>query len=276
MKENVFADISQDEEIKVYHYGMEQCDRGHFFGPAVRDHFLIHFILDGKGIFKSRGIKYNLHQNQAFLITPNEVTYYEADMEEPWVYCWVGFYGTRAGEILNNAGLTLNEPILTYDDSCRIPALMEQILDMENDKAGGELKLKGLLYLVLSEIQRVNSNMAHHADNKSYRQNYIEKAVDFISSNYSRQVKVSDIARHVGLDRSYFSYIFRESLNMSPQEYLIKFRMKKASELLRGTTFSIGDIARSVGYNDPLCFSKAFRRFLQVSPSDYRAGGKAD
>lgn len=269
MIQHNISSIPTDHEIQVYHYGMEKCDSGHFFGPAVRDHFLIHFILGGKGIFKAGGKTYVLHENQAFLIVPGEVTYYQADLNNPWVYTWLGFNGSRAGSILEDAGFTSENPVINFDGR-HIPGFMEEMLMVDINETGGALKLKALLYMVLSEVQKSAGSGARENRNINYRQVYVQRALDFIQKNYSSQIYISDIAKYLGLDRSYFSSIFKEGLSMSPQEYLINFRMKKAAELLQTTALTVGDIARSAGYTDPLCFSKIFKRVTGLSPLNYR------
>lgn len=275
MQSMYITNIKKDEEIQIYHYGMEVCEEGHSYGPAVRDHFLIHFILDGKGTFRNNGITYHLNKNQGFLITPEKITYYEADMDTPWTYCWIGFSGIKAHQILRDGNLTYKNPIISYDDDCLISHAMKEIIDTDIKNVGSGLKLKSYLYLVLSEIQRVNCVQESTQKRNHYTEEYIEKALDYIEKNYSRNIKITDIAKHIGLDRSYFSSIFKENMNISPQRYLIEFRMKKAAYFLESTSLSVGDIARSVGYNDPLGFSKVYKSVIGISPSEYRKRGNS-
>ena len=76
----------------------------HSFGPAVRPHYLIHFILNGKGIFQKGDKTYHLETGQGFFIEPDELTFYQADAKEPWEYLWVGFNGTMVPELLKQIG----------------------------------------------------------------------------------------------------------------------------------------------------------------------------
>lgn len=80
--------------------GKENCEPGHSFGPAVRPHYLLHVVLDGKGFYRKNGVTYSLHKGDAFLIPPMESTYYEADQEDPWTYAWVGFDGKNCKQTL--------------------------------------------------------------------------------------------------------------------------------------------------------------------------------
>ena len=70
---------SEQSFLTVYFCGKEECQPGHYFGPAVRPHYLIHVILQGKGIFQRNGVTYTLKRGDAFLIPPMESTYYQAD-----------------------------------------------------------------------------------------------------------------------------------------------------------------------------------------------------
>ena len=99
---------------------------------------------------------------------------------------------------------------------------------------------------------------------------YVSMAAELIASSYDRKIKVSEIADMVGVNRSYLTSIFKKEMNMSPQEFLINFRLEKAAEMLRETEEQIGTIASAVGYTDALTFSKAFKQKYEVTPSEFR------
>ena len=83
--------------LRIYYCGREQCAPGHFWGPAIRPHYLLHVVLHGKGEFFYQEKKYELSAGDAFLIEPMQTHYYQADKEEPWEYAWVGFDGSLRG-----------------------------------------------------------------------------------------------------------------------------------------------------------------------------------
>lgn len=88
--------------------------------------------------------------------------------------------------------------------------------------------------------------------------------------NYSHKITVNDISKYIGLNRSYFGSIFKKHTSMSPQEFLIKLRLEKAEELMENPKLNISDIARSVGYEDAMLFSKIFKKHYGASPTEYR------
>ena len=101
------------------------------------------------------------------------------------------------------------------------------------------------------------------------QESYVYTAISYIESHYGKNVKISDIADYVGLNRSYLYTIFKKHMGMSIQDYLISYRMKKACDFLALPQATIGNVAYSVGY-DPLTFSKIFKRTIGISPTDYR------
>jgi AraC family transcriptional regulator of arabinose operon len=101
---------------------------------------------------------------------------------------------------------------------------------------------------------------------------YIRHAVSFIEMNYA-SITVNDVVEYIGFTRSYFTTIFKKKTGISPQDYLMQYRLKNASRLLLETDLPVHVIAEKVGYDDPLYFSKLFRKTYRVSPRAYREKG---
>lgn len=270
IRENSIFSVLNKEgyDLIVYQCGMEKCNPSHSFGPAVRDHFLIHFIMEGQGTFYIDGKSYRLGKNEGFLICPDIVTYYEADRDDPWVYSWVGFRGLKAETYLEMANLNRENPVFKCQEGSLLQNTLENMRKARSLKYGRELRLQGLLGIFLSElIELAEKNDIHGANQIEM---YIKKVIQYIETNYSRDITIDDISRHIGLNRNYFSSLFKEKMKLPPQQYLISYRINKACELMSNTGLSISDISRSVGYNDPLGFSKIFKKFKGCSPRDYR------
>lgn len=257
-------------DLNMYQCGTEVCDPGHYYGPAVRDHFLIHYIHSGRGRFCVGDKVYHLSKGHGFLICPNIVTFYQADMDDPWNYSWVGFHGLKAESYLKSAGLTADDPIFTAHDDGFISECFRKMIEAKNLVKGREIRLLGYLYLFLSQLIEENGAGIFTDTADSRKEAYVKKAIEYIEMNYSRKMTISELARSIGLDRSYLGSLFKEHLNVSLQGYLKNYRMDKACELMKNEDLSIGDIARSVGYDDPLLFSKLFRKCKGVSPREYR------
>ena len=101
----------KDESLSVSCCGLSRTEPLHSFGPAIKPHYLIHFVLSGKGRFSIGGKEYPLEQGYGFLIPPEELAFYQADEEEPWTYVWVGFGGAHASELVKSMGLSISNPV---------------------------------------------------------------------------------------------------------------------------------------------------------------------
>ncbi|MBX4268485.1 AraC family transcriptional regulator [Clostridium estertheticum] len=254
-------------DLIVYHYGMENCKPSHSYGPALRDHFLLHYIISGSGLFELDGKSYTLHANQGFLICPDVITYYEASSKDPWIYTWIGFRGIKAETFLKNIKLDKDNPVFKCKGDI-IKKCFEEIRHSSTYKLGYELRLQGYLNILLSELTEQSEAFKTKGDGQ--KKNYIKKSIQFIETNYSRSMSIESLASYIGLNKNYFSTIFSELLGIPPQEYLIKYRVNKACKLLSNKDLTISEISRSVGYDDPLGFSKIFKQIKGVSPKSYR------
>lgn len=248
--------------------GLSRTESMHSFGPALKPHYLIHYILSGRGRFSTGGKEYPLETGYGFLITPDELAFYQADEKEPWTYVWVGFSGTQAAEYVKNIGLSVRQPVFRSDASEELYRIVKDMMEHNTFGLSNDLRRNGQLGVFLSVIAEGSRiEKTSEADRANV---YVRKAVSFIQSNYCNPIKVTDVAEYVCINRSYLYTLFQNSMGMSPQQFLTTFRITKATELLQLTSIPIESIALSCGYRDPLVFAKAFRQMKQMSPSSYR------
>lgn len=98
----------------------------------------------------------------------------------------------------------------------------------------------------------------------------IQTVIDFMSANLHRKVTLAEMARLINLSASYFSYFFKLQTGISPGKYLIRLRMERASQLLEASFLSVKQIMAAVGYGSRSNFRRHFRRYFDLSPSEYR------
>jgi len=259
----------QSVDLFLCYCGREDCTPGYSVGPAIRPQYLIHYIIDGEGSYSVNNKTYKLKKNQGFLICPNVLTYYEADKDNPWTYMWVGFNGVKAQTYLSYANLSEDNLIFEYSKDDSLKNYISEMLKLKEREHSNELKLEGLLYFFMSALAKTQKNTINQKCYKS-TELYLEKSIEFIENNYPNNVKVNDIASYIGINRSYLTNIFRKNINMSPQKFLINYKIDKACELLNNPELSIKVIAASVGYADPLTFSKIFKKVIGINPKSYR------
>lgn len=271
--------------VEIYFCGREQCAGGHSFGPAVRPHYLIHFILNGKGCYHVNGKIYPLQAGDAFLIYPGETTFYEADEEIPWEYAWIGFGGENCRAVLSSCAFSENGYIFRQasaaehekdavaekkDTIAETTAYLEKMIQCFESGCQNPLELLGYFYLVLSRItSRTQINQI------APEELYLQKALDYIHNNYGYPIHIQNLARQIGIDRSYLYKLTERKFHLSPQQYLIEYRLAKAREMLKNTSLSITEITFSCGFKDTSSFCRIFKKRTGISPGMYRKNPSA-
>lgn len=253
--------------LSVYNVGYERCSGLHKWGSGVRDHFLIHHIISGKGVYITPSGRFELKAGDTFLIYPYTEITYIADEYDPWEYYWAGFSGSDAEVIISRTDFTKEFPVMSVDFGGELRKRLNDIYISRGQSEAAALKMTGQLYLALSLLVE-KSDRGVVSENTSER--HIKSAKKFISYNYSLPISVEDVAAGAGVSRSTLFRAFTEVLAISPIEYLTHFRIEQACRLLKHTELSVTSVSLSSGYEDPLYFSKVFKRYKGISPSAYR------
>lgn len=280
MTNHLFS-VFQDErfmDLTIYQYGYEHCESLKSFGPYVRNNYLFHYVISGKGTLLSndereRPFRYDISAGKGFLIEPGYVNTYYADRDEPWEYVWVEFGGLRAKECMELAGLSYKSPVFTTTEPEYGERILDEMMTIVKSQNASSLELIGHLYLFCDDLIKYSSSRKQ-TQGGNLSEFYVREAVVYIEHNYAKNITVEELARMCKLDRSYFGKIFKKVLGQSPQEFLIHYRMAKAADALIVGNESVGDIGVSVGYPNILHFSRAFKGVYGMSPREYRQKNK--
>ena len=253
--------------LSVYNVGFQKCDPLYQWGPGIRDHYLIHYIISGKGYYKIKNTTFTLQAGDSFLVYPNTEVLYFADESDPWEYAWVGFTGSDASMILKATDFSPEKPIIRETPhGSDIHRQILHIYDARGNEFEHAVEMTGRLYTTLALFLKSSAKK----DTQLTSATYVQKSIEYISSNYSYAITVEDIADYVGVSRSHLFRSFESVLGQSPKEYLTDFRMKQACYLLEHSSLSITAIANSLGFDNSLYFSKTFHKQKQMSPKEYR------
>lgn len=252
--------------LSVYNVGFQKCDPGFCWGPGVRNHYLIHYIRSGSGIYTKGGQTFSLHAGDCFLVYPDVESMYQADLETPWEYSWVGFQGVDAEPIINAAGFTPNQPLLRQiANGDALDRQIHHIYDARGNSFANSVEMSGRLYTSLACLL---TNADAHTSETSY-DDYVKSAIDYMHSHYSYPISIQEVADYVGVSRSHLFRAFQQCRQQSPKEYLTSIRIEEACRMLKDTPLSITVIANSLGFDNSLYFSKVFRKAVGCSPTEY-------
>lgn len=232
--------------------GHEQCEPCHRFGPAIRDCFLIHFVIRGKGRLITEEGAFSLDAGEGFCIHPGEVTTYIADAEDPWEYLWVGVGATKENEqLLRRHGLETGVHCFVYRDTREVIPYLKGYI--ENATLYDYEYAQGALYLLLSTVEEVRWEHSTKGDR------YLQMCYDYMENVYGEELTVERLATHLNVSRSYLYRIFKSELGISPQRAILDFRLEKAAQLMEKGNISLTEIALSCGFCDLSHFSKAYK-----------------
>lgn len=266
--------LPEEQGIAVLFSGEGKPFPAHKIGPAVHDYYLIHTVLGGKGFFQCGGVDYPCQAGDTFAIFPGSLFSYQADREEPWHYAWVALQGYNAEKLLGQTGLTKEGPLLHSGDLHELSRLYEHIrLSFQQSSYPGleNLEADGWLRLLLHHLGWHNRTAlpVRTRELPETIDRQVEQAIRWIALQFNQTISIGQMASSLGYHRAHLSKAFKQRTGMSPKQYLLKVRMEKAEELLKGS-LPIEQVASAVGFADALYFSKQFRKWSGMPPSEYR------
>lgn len=261
--------------VAVLFAGGSQTKPGHQLGPKVVDYYLIHHVLSGRGEFTCGGETYALGPGDNFIIAPNELVRYASDPDAPWRYRWVAFRGDGAAPLLEAAGLAApRRPVVHTGRSRRPGVLIARIERAFRERMPGAALHAGgsLLQLFAAYRDALPAGDADSAAGSPEIEATVRQAIAYLSTQYAEPISIELMAESLGYNRAYLSKLFKQATGLTPVTFLLRLRLDKARRLLRERfDLTTGQIAASVGFQDPLYFSKQFHRQYGESPTDYRA-----
>lgn len=258
--------IYEQQDIAVNSFGHSVTAPRHQYGPAVRPYYLIHFILNGKGEYTTNHTSYQLSEGQGFLIEPDSPVLYVSDRDDPWTYIWVGFSGRFARTLIESLGLSSEQPIFRSSEKDKLLEYITNMIHHNHGSTEDTYYILGMLFLFLSTIAASNRDTLPPTDGNVY----VSQAITYIQNHITESIQIDDIARYVGLNRTYLSTLFKQHTGLSPLKYVQAFRLTHARSLLESTSLSVASIACSCGYQSPESLIKLFKQRYQISPAAYR------
>ena len=254
------------EAMTAYDIGSQRCAPGHRWAIGYTDRFLIHYVVSGKGTFETGGKKYCLHKGNAFLITGEKGGAYEADKIEPWHYVWINISGEMAVKFLKNVGVSEKNPIFESIGPDKLNQFAENLIQKRRENS---FIVSGALYEFMGEMIKTSKNRTEIAGKNP--EDYINICKNYIIVNSHKKITVNDLSAFIELDRTYLYRLFKKELDMSPNEFILGYKIKRAEELLLTTQLSVKEIANSIGYDDSLAFSRLFSKRYGISPTKFKS-----
>jgi AraC-like DNA-binding protein len=235
------------------------------FVSRDREYLGAHLMLSkkGRGVLEMNGARYMLEENVVFLIEAGAPhTYYP--YREPWHTAWIVFRDDRAllRGLLPPSGFPFR---LGGDLYAKYHGWIYE--QARADTIASAYKASALLYALATELvcERQCGRGAQGA-----RTSALDAALDFIHRNFDADVGLRAICAAAGVSGQYLCRAFQARLKISPYEYLIACRIRRAKELMADRRLTVGQIGALVGFRDASYFCHVFRRREKIPPKKFR------
>ena len=230
------------------------------YGVSVRNQYIIHYVLEGRGIFNGNPVE----RGQGFLITPGLLEEYHPDPLAPWRFLWVISEDANMEYFFARHRADRDTGIFTFHNIHELEAV-SKLLHAQGETPAPSTRLAEIFLHVF------HSCIASEGEGgRSVASVYYEFSVNYIETNLHRPLTVSDICGVIGVSQPYLYGVFRQKAGCSPKRYILRRKLEEARRLLLQTSFSVSAIAAAVGFGGALDFSKFFAKETGMSPTAYR------
>ena len=260
MNVNIFS-AGQTPLLCIRYMGCNRKPHLVNIGPMLRNSYIIHYVTGGRGFYNGDPVE----TGQGFLITPGHIEEYHADPQDPWELLWIVSEDENMKNLFPAYQADPETGIFSYDyvDAARRTADSMGMLPQR------VVSCAELLELFLG-VYKYQDRSALNGVEQTRMESYVDFALHYIHMNYQSPITVQELTKLLGVSQPYLFRIFKAATGKSPKQYLSDYRLLQARKLLAETTLSISQVAASVGYADPLAFSKFFSSRQGISPQGYR------
>ena len=245
--------------------------------PEGRNDYQLLYIAAGKGEFYFKGSKEPtiVTKGNMILFRPGEPqVYYYYAVDKTEVY-WVHFTGWKVEEYLERYELPHDENVFYTGVSPDYPWIYNQMIrELQLQRVNHEDMISLYMHHIFITINRY---IKERRENKNDTINDIERAAHYFKDNYNKQISIEQYAEEHLMSVNWFIHNFKSVMKMSPMQYIISLRIAMAKGYLENSAKNIAEISNEVGYENALYFSRLFRKYTGMTPTEYRKKrGKGD
>ena len=257
-------------------YPVRNHPTGYFFnaqkGRVLREYQLL-YITKGQGSFASDDTPdRQVGKGHLIVLFPGQWHTYKPDTATGWNEYYIGFEGTMADQLVRNSFLTKDNQVLDIGLNEELAMLFSRALEVaEEDKTASQQYLAGIVLHMIGLVLSVSRNNVFEKDNVSEK---MEQAKIIMNENLCREIDPEQLAARLNLSYSWFRKAFKDYTGYAPAKYFQELKMRKAKQLLVGSTHSVKEICFMLGYTSTEHFSNLFKKHAGITPLKYRAFGR--
>lgn len=257
-------------DLTLFYCGESSDEKRNSWGPGIRDVYGFYFVTEGEGYLTVDHREHHIKAGNFFIVPSKHRVAYRPSPENPWQYIFVAVNSSRMDAYLGRIGVSYKVPYREVSDQKLMLESFQEILYAKQCPNSQDFQALSGFYSVLSQLMESCDGIVIPKDNSNKQERYVKTAQDFIEKNYSQPISVEEVAAFVGINRKYLTRLFQQITADSPKHYLMNYRMEKARDLLVNSSLNIREVSHSVGYTDPLVFSKVFKKMVGTCPREFR------
>lgn len=250
-------------------YRLRTKERLPTWRPRGRLDYQLLYVASGKTVFYFNGEPKEVAAGHMILFHPRQEQHYEYfAVDRPEVY-WVHFTGSDVRNILRHYDIPLDRNVIYSGSSATYAYLFKEMInELQTCRTGYQELLEMYLRQIFLLVQR--SWEERKPTVSSYLQEEIDYARKYFNEHYNEDISIEEYAQSRGMSVSWFLRNFKQMTMKSPMQYILAIRINNAVSLLETTDYNVTEISTIVGYENPLYFSRIFKKQKGVSPSEYR------
>jgi AraC-like DNA-binding protein len=238
--------------------------------PTGSPQLILIYCVAGEGWGRVGGVEVRVRPGEALVVPPNTPHSYGADPDSPWTIYWVHMTGKKAKILVRMLELEPGATSLFPGQDPALPTLFERLIHILSQGYTSD----NLLFSA-TELHQLSTHLVtirhRRPGGRDANDAKIKKAIDIMNLSLDRDLTIGELASAVNLSVSHFSFIFKKRTGFSAIDYFVRLKMQRACFMLDETATSVKEIAASLGFDDPLYFSRRFRQIHNRSPRQYQA-----
>ena len=261
MKESICRFLpskSYTGNIKTVHFVYE-TDFANMKQPFLRPIYYAHLVTSGEGTVRFAGTTKKLSPGTLFFFFP--AVPYEIDASEDFRYIYISFMGSCVSTLFGELDISLERSV--FDGFSHLTDIWMMAIARINHTNANILSESVLLY-TLSFISGVKEDVPKNSEN------LFEMIVDYVDVHFQDpDISLKRVADVFSYTEKYLSHFFKKRMGVKFNSYINKLRLQHSHKLIAEGVTSVFEIAARCGYNDPLYFSKTFKKSTGISPREY-------
>jgi AraC-like DNA-binding protein len=236
---------------------------------ASENEVILFFCIKGRGWCEMDGARYEITPGQLLIFPAKLERNYSTYAERLWSLIWIQLVVAITDASVVKLNATPHTISLGASERAHMIALFQDVLHALEMPC--QQRLQQLSQRAAHFLDGVIPNQRESCAVETNVADKISRTVEYMKEHLNEPLRAATLAGIANMSLPHYFAQFKRVIGSSPIDYLIKLRMDHARRLLSETSWSVKEVAVSLGYDDPLYFSRVFKSINQTAPTNFRA-----